>query len=259
MIYGNPSITIEDDQTDIVGMRRLVLSQMWQPSSWPLPLDQLDGQAPDAPEVPGAMGIVGKQTRRQSGALRTFWHYEGINGDGKDITFATRGNSPHYGFEPGFADVSIMQHPNIDQLLDAYDGQVMDTQVIWPRYVVGGSGGSGISSSIAFGGTGARSSGLNPGSSNNKINPMFGRDTYLSFQGGTYWYRYMVLDEAEIPQIEGQIFSASELPGRARNISGRDYLGVGAPYQRRGPVAIEVVEHYWLSGRGGWPKDLYGK
>jgi hypothetical protein len=88
---------------------------------------------------------------------------------------------------------------------------------------------------------------------------MFGRETYFTQQGGTYWFRYMVLDESEIPTIEGRIFTAAELPGRARNISGRNYLGAGAPYQRRGPAAIEVIEQYWLSDEGGWPKELYSK
>lgn len=245
MIYGTPSVTIEDDQTDIVGMRRLLLSQMWQPSDWPMSLDQLDAEGPDIPDIPAGMGLVGTQTRRQGGALRTFWHFEGINGDGKSVTFATRGNSPHYGFEPGFAEVPIQRHPNISQLLDDYDGQIVDNQVIWPLQIVGGTAQIGLSGGDA--------------SQQTKANPMFGRETYFAFQGGTYWYRYMVLDESEIPNIEGQIFAASDLPGRARNIGGRNYLGVGAPYQRRGPVAIEVIEQYWLSDEGGWPKEIYSK
>lgn len=255
MIYGTPTIIIEDDHTDQVGMRTLILSLMWQVSRWPMDLDQLDAEKPVAPEVPGGMWLIGSQTRRQGGALRTHWHYEGINGDGKSVTFKTRGNSPHYGFEPGFAELPIQQNSKISKLLDEFAGQPVDNQIFWPLELpetsTGQGGLSGGSTRIGFG-----SGGTTEGSK--KINPMFGRQSYFALQGGTYWYRYMATDERSIPHIEGKVFKATSLPGRARNVPGRDYLGVGAPYIRRGPAAIEVVEQYWLSDEGGWPKEIYG-
>lgn len=243
MIYGEPSITIEDDHTDLIGLRTLLLSQMWQPSSWPLAIDALDKEAPSAPEVPGGLWLIGRQRRRQGGVLREFWLYEGINGDGKTITFKTRGKSPHYGFDPGLSERPIQLHPKIESLLDKYEGQVIDNQIIWP---------------LNLSGTGATSGLQKSDSSDAKINPLFGRDSYLAFQGGTYWYRYMVQDEARIPDIIGKIFRSTELPGGAPRFSRRDWLGSGSPWQRRGPAAVEVVEQYLLSDEGGWPKEIYG-
>lgn len=243
MLYGKPEYNIEDDQTDQVGLRTLVMSKFWAVSRWPMSIEQLDAEGPEPPEVPGGMGLVGKQMRRNGGGLRTFWHFEGINGDGKSVTFKTRGNSPHYGFEPGFAEVSILRHPRIESMLDEFDGQLIDNQIIWPRVLSAGrQGRTGLDTSTQ-----------------EKINPLFGRDSYFSMQGGTYWYRYMAQDERAIPPIEGKIFSAGSLPGRARSVPGRNYLGVGAPYTRRGPAAIEVMEQYWLSDEGGWPKEIYGR
>lgn len=243
MIYGTPSVTIEDDHTDLVGLRTLLLSQMWQPSTWPLSMEALDSEAPDTPEVPGGLWIIGKQRRRQGGVLREFWLYEGINGDGKSVTFKTRGNSPHYGFDPGLSERPIQLHPKIENLLDKYEGQVLDNQVIWPLNL-SGSG---------------NTSGLQKNESGQAINPLFGRDSYLAFQGGMYWYRYMVRHEREVPNIIGKIFKSGSLPGGAPAFSGRDWLGSAAPWQRRGPAAVEVVEQYLLSDDGGWPKELYGR
>src|SRR5688500_4018639 len=103
MIYGEPTIKVDDDQTDRIGIRTLVLSRMWQPSRWPLTIEELDGEMPGVPEVPGGMLFVGRQTRRQGGAVRTHWSFEGIDGDGKSVTFRTRGNSLDFQFDPGFS------------------------------------------------------------------------------------------------------------------------------------------------------------
>ncbi len=258
MIYGTPSLTIEDDQTDIVGLRHLLVSRMWQPSRWPMSLEELDAEAPEEPGSGGGMSLIGTQRRRQGGVLRSFWLYEGINGDGKTVTFKTRGNSPHYGFDPGFSERPIQLHPKIDDLLDKYEGQVIDNQIIWP---------------LNLGDDGAGTSGLSRGNewqhvtgndrvgaaAASDVNPMFGRDSYLAFQGGTYFYRYMVANESEIPNIFGKIYGSGSLPGAAPRFGSRNWLGAGAQFLRRGPVAIEVVENYQLSDDGGWPKQIYGK
>ena len=69
MIYGTPGIHIEDDVTDRIGIRTLVLAQMWQASTWPLSMAELDAETPAAPEVPGGLLLMGRQTRRFGGGL----------------------------------------------------------------------------------------------------------------------------------------------------------------------------------------------
>jgi hypothetical protein len=246
MIYGTPEIYVEDDQTDQVGVRTLVLSLMWEASRWPMTIEELDAEEPEPPEVPGGMWLVGRQRRPNGGVMRTVWTFDGVNGNGKDVTFKTRGNSPHYGFDPGFAQLPIQVHPKINQWIDEFGGLVADDKIFWPRLI----------NSTSLGGGGA---GLNGrGAAQQKPNPLFGHDSYFGFQGGTYWYRYMVRSETEIPDILGKRFSSAALPGGAPRYAGRDWLGAGAPFQRRGPAAVEVMELYWLSEEGGWPKVIYG-
>jgi hypothetical protein len=242
MIYGTPIFKVEHDQTDQVGLRRLVLSKMWQASRGVISIEELDAEEPGAPEVPGGMGLIGRTRTAGGGVLRTAYVYEGINGNGKDVTFKGRGVSQHYGFEPGFSEVPIQVNPNIGKLLDEFQGQVLDSEIIWPLRLSSQSSGGGLG--------GAKVSSI-------KLNPMFGRTSYFSFQGGSYWYRYMARDESEIPNIIGKIFKGG-MPGRPPRIGGRDWLGAGAPFTRRGPAAIEVMELYWLSDDKGWPKEIYG-
>lgn len=244
MIYGNPIFRVEHDQTDQVGLRRLVLSKMWQASRGALSVEELDADEPPPPEVPGGLGLIGRTRTSANGVMHTAWTYEGINGNGKDVTFKERGVSQHYGFDPGFSEASILRHPKLRTpggLLDIFEGQPFDNEIVWPPYLSGKSGsGIGTSSKATEG----------------EVNPMYGQDTYLTFQGGTYWYRYMARDESEIPDIIGRLFGGG-LPGRPPRVGGRNWLCAGVPYTRRGPAAIEVMEHYWLSDDGGWPKAIY--
>jgi hypothetical protein len=247
MIYGTPSLNTEDDVTDRIGIRRIVKSLFWQSSFERPTQEQLDAEAPGIPPMPGGMALVGVQTRRNGGGMKTFWTFEGINGDGKTVTFKTRGNSPDYKFEPAFSERPIQLHPNFADLKTKYKGQLLDDEVIWPDTIQGTGGSSGLT-----------------GQSSQKAqsNPMFGEKTYFGIEG-TYTYRYCVTDESQVPAIEGKIFEAAELPGRARAFPGdqktkRNYMGVGAMYQRRGTI-IEVIETYWLSRAGGWNLAIYGK
>lgn len=239
MIYGTPPVNIADDQTDRLGIRTLLLSQDWKASRWPMPQAELDAEAPAVPEVPGGIWLIGKQTRPRGGGLRTLWTFEGIDGDGKSVTFKTRGNSPDYGFKPGFAEVSILLHPRIQELLDQYEGTVLDGEVIWLPTLSGSGPATGLG-----------------GSNTERPNPMFGQKGFLRIEG-IYSYRYLVRDESEIPDTEGRIFSSSQLPGRAKRYSNRNWIGAGADYDRCGPAAIKVAENYWLSGEGGWPAPTY--
>jgi hypothetical protein len=244
MIYGTPILRVEHDQTDQVGLRRLVLSKMWQASRGSLSIEALDAEEPSPPEVPGGLGLIGRSRTSSGGVIRTAWTYEGINGNGKDVTFKGRGVSQHYGFDPGFSEAPIQRHPKLRTaggLLETYEGEALDTEIIWPPYLSGKKS-SGVSGSAK--------------NSSAQVNPMYGQDTYFTFQGGIYWYRYMARDESEIPDIIGRLFIGG-LPGRPPRVSGRNWLCAGVPFQRRGPNAIEVMEHYWLSDDGGWPKAIY--
>jgi hypothetical protein len=238
MIYGDPQVHIDDDHTDRIGIRTLVLSRLWQPSRWPLSLAELDGEKPDVPGTPGGVIFIGEQTRRAPGALRTTWTFEGINGDGKSVTFKDRTNSPDYSFEPGFSQVSILKHPNFAALRDKYGGQVSDGQVTWPETVPGGAN----SGPVVGGGQG-------------KSNPLFGHDDFFRMEG-TYSFRYASTSMTEGMSNIGRIFSTSGLPGKPPTIAKRNWLKAPTPWQRRGPV-FEITEVYWLSGDGGWPPEIY--
>jgi len=238
MIYGNPQIHIEDDHTDRIGLRTLVLSQVWQPSRWPLSLAELDGEKPDIPPVPGGVAFIGEQTRRIRGALRTSWTFEGINGNGKSVTFKGRSNSPDFSFEPGFSQVSILKHPQWAALKAAWGAQVIDGQVIWPEFV-GTGGGAGPRKDDTAG----------------KPNPMFGHDDFFRIEG-TYSFRYASTGYGSAMQGVGKI--AKSLPGIPPPVQDdRNWLKAPSPVQRRGPV-YEITEVYWLSGAGGWPPQIYG-
>jgi hypothetical protein len=238
MIYGDPQVHIDDDHTDRIGIRTLVLSQLWQPSRWPLTLPELDDEKPDVPEVPGGVMFIGEQTRRVAGALRTTWTFEGINGDGKSVTFKDRANSPDYSFEPGFAQVSILKHPSWPHLRDAYGGQVIDGQVIWPEFI-GPSTASGPVKDDSAG----------------KPNPLFGHEDFFRLEG-TYSFRYASKDLGVAMQGIGYIVGAP--PGAPPPVGdGRNWLKAPTPWKRRGPV-LDITEVYWLSGAGGWPPQLYG-
>ncbi len=258
MIYGRPGIHVDDDQTDRIGIRTLRLSQMWQASRGDMSMVELDGEEPGAPDVPGGLWFIGRQRVRQGGVLRTSWTFEGVGGDGKDVTFKTRGNSPDFGFTPGFAELPIQRNPRFRKLRTDFEGSLLDSEVIWPEWLSDSntavdSGFSDVAAAIGLSGN------LRPttdASGGGRPNPMFGQQSYFALQGGTYWYRYAARSEGEIPQIEGKLFTSGSLPGAARSFANRNWLGVGAPYTRRGPV-VEVTEMYWLSEEGGWPKPIY--
>jgi hypothetical protein len=236
MIYGDPQIHIDDDHTDRIGIRTLVLSKLWQPSRWPLSLAELDGEKPDVPDVPAGVMFIGEQTRRANGALRTTWTFEGVNGDGKNVTFKDRTNSPDYSFEPGFSHVSITKHPKWATLKATYGGQVIDNQVIWPEFIAKSA-----------------SSGPVVNHSQGKPNPLFGHDDFLRMEG-TYSFRYASATLGIAMSGIGQI--ATNLPGQPPALPKRNWLKAPTHWQRRGPV-LEITEVYWLSGDGGWLAEIY--
>ena len=236
MIYGTPQIHIDDDQTDRIGIRTLVLSQIWQPSRWPLSLAELDGEKPGVPSVPGGVMFIGEQTRRMGGVLRTTWTFEGINGDGKSVTFKDRTNSIDYSFEPGFSQVPITKHPYWNNLNSKFGAQVTDGQVSWPDSVPStGSSGPVVSDSQG------------------KANPMFGQDDFFRMEG-TYSFRYAATTLGAALTGIGKI--TASLPGRPPTFPGRNWLKAPSPWRRRGPV-LEITEIYWLSGEGGWTAEIY--
>ena len=93
MIYGKPQLLIDSDSSDKIGIRTLIASMMWQPSQEGLSLAEIDAQRPGVPSVSGGVLLVGNETRRNGGAYKTSWTFEGIDGDGKSVTFKDRSNS----------------------------------------------------------------------------------------------------------------------------------------------------------------------
>lgn len=237
-IYGKPHLRRDNDLTDIVGLRTLVLSQLWQASRGDLTPLELDAEEPAPPAVSGGLLFIGKQTRREGGGLRTTWTFEGINGDGKSPTFRDRSNSIDYRFEPGFSEKSLLLLPNAQDLLDQFGGYVLDGRVIWPPTVPGEA-----------------NTGTKKQTDSGKPNPLFGRETFFAVEG-TYLFRYLSRDLPSQSGV-GKIHT-SGLPGKPpKDYTDRNWLKLPVSYQRRGPVH-ECLEGYWLSGAGGWPKEIYG-
>lgn len=245
MIYGSIPFHIDDDRTDIVGIRTITYSKIWQPSRWPLSIPELDAETPEPPEINAAMELVlGPVTSRINGGLRSAWTFRGVRGDGKGVTFKTRDTSTDYQFDPGFAQVPMAMHPDLAKLLDAYGGTVVDGQIFWPQDMPAASGSGGLS-------------GGSNKSSEKKKNPMFGQEHFLRLEG-TYTHRYVSPSLAAAEAGVGRIFQSGALPGRAPTYSDRDWLKAPAPYRSLGKMLYEITEIYWLSGVGGWPRPVYG-
>ena len=241
MIYGKPRAVRLNDVTDLIGIRTLVLSLLWQPSRPDLSDAEIDAEQPGAPEVSGGVLLVGSQTRQSEGALRTNWTFQGINGDGKSVTFRDRSNSLDYGFEPGFAQVSIQRHPKFQTLLKDYEGYPDNDgqHVLWPATLENTDGWGGLSAGL-----------------NTATNPMFGVNEFFQMEG-TYRYRYAALTLPDkVLASSGSIIVAGPPGEPPPLIDGRNWLMLPIQYHRRGPV-FDITEQYWLSGRGGWPAPVY--
>jgi hypothetical protein len=244
MIYGNPIVHTDNDTTDFIGIRTLVLSKIWQPTRDDLSQDEIDAERPSIPPVPGGVLLVGDQTRRLNGVMRSTWTFEGIQGDGKRVTFKDRNNSLDYRFEPGFSQVTMAYHPDIEKLLEEFGGYVVDGEVVWPSEMPpeDTSANKGLNSK--------KQTNRNP-------NPMWGHDSFFRMEG-TYRFRYAERDiPGDLFTRVGRIFQSGALPGRPPFVKDRDWLKLPPQYRRRGLI-FEIFEDYWLSGAGGWPEPIYG-
>ena len=239
MFYGTPTIHRDNDSTDLVGLRTLVLSQTWVPSSGALSQEQIDAEQPDIPGVSGGVLLVGEQTLQERGKMRTRWTFQGIKGNGKTVTFRDRSNSLDYQFDPSFAQVSIQRHPNFLNLIKTYGGQPSNDgqSVIWPTIYAASSNG------LTASGT-------------SQTNPMFGIQDYFRLEG-TYRFRYLSLALPSGILSPAQIVPSA--PGQPPPLQdGRNWLKLPVQYRRRGLI-FEIIEQYWLSGPGGWPLPVYNQ
>ena len=246
MIYGEKQIQIIQDTTDLIGVRVLVLSQIWQPSTSD-PLAVLI-EKPAPPPVPGGVILVGEQSLPSTGAMRTIWTFQGINGDGKSVTFKDRQHSIDFSFEPGFAQVPIQLHPRFKSLLAEFGGSPDNdgARVIWPTDDPADSTNNWMADAIKA------------ALDLNKTNPMYGVQDWFRMEG-TYRFRYAARDLPHgIYERAGTIIESKDLPGKPPKPSGRNWLFVPPPYRQRG-VIMDITEVYWLSGEGGWPKPVYAK
>ena len=247
MIYGKPQVRIVNDTTDFIGIRTLVLEQMWQPLSGAVNQADLDAEKPPVPVPAGGVLLVGEQCRPFGGAFKSTWTFQGIQGDGKSVTFKDRENSLDYSFEPGFSQIPIQLHPDFQSLLASYDGQPDNegARVIWPP-TLGGSGGQQI-------GLGAGA-----GAGNEKPNPMFGVQDYFRMEG-TYRHRYAGKTlPNDLFDDSGRAVPSKSLGGEPPELTeGRNWLKVPPTYRRRGAI-FEITEMFWLSGPRGWPVPVYG-
>lgn len=242
MIYGQNTAHLIRDVTDLIGVRTLILRQYWQVTSANASQADVDAATPSAPGTSGGMLIMGTQTLKERGRYATIWTYQGINGDGKSVTFKDRGNSLDYGFDPGFSQVPIHAHRDFLDLLEKYKGYPSNdgTTVIWPPDLEAKPGG-----------------GLSLGSQAPETNPMYGIQEYFEMEG-VYRYRYA---SRTLPGSlhAGVGFIASSLPGDPPTTDdGRNWLKAPTAFQRKGYI-YDITEFYWLSRRGGWPAPVYAK
>ena len=243
MIYGSNNVHSIKDSTDMIGIRTLILRQYWQATSTNPSQGELDGMKPGAPGVPGGMLLMGEQTMKERGRYATMWTYQGINGDGKSVTFKTRGNSFDYGFDPGFSQVPIQVHKDFMAMMDKYQGAPSNdgTTVLWQPELAASTGGS-----LSTQSTSAKTT-----------NPMYGIQAFFEMDG-VYRYRYAALT---LPgDIEAGVgYIAEGLPGIPPPLKDdRNWLKAPVAYQRKGYI-FDITEYYWLSRRGGWPEPVYRK
>lgn len=243
MLYGKASIHPVRDVTDLIGVRTLVLKQCWQVTAENPGQAEIDAAKPAAPGVPGGLTLMGDQTLKERGRFATLWTYQGINGNGKSVTFKNRQNSIDYGFDGGFAQVAIQLNKYFEQMRKQFGGWPSNdgTTILWPPTIPSGSSGGRAlkKDKPSEGGT----------------NPMYGIQAFFEMEG-IYRFRY-----AEIklpPDLEDGVgFIADTLPGEPPSLKdGRNWLKATAVYQRKG-VVHDITEYYWASRLGGWPDPVY--
>lgn len=245
MIYGVTSVHSVRDLTDLIGIRTLILRQYWQSTTANPSQAELDAMKPGAPGgVSGGVMLMGEQTLKERGRYATYWTYQGVNGDGRGVTFKDRNNSLDYGFEPGFAQIPIQVVKEFPKMLDRFEGYPSNdgTTVIWPPTLSGESTGGGLSLSD---------------NTETETNPMFGIQTAFEMEG-IYRFRYAA---RELPKnlLTGVGYIASNLPGIPPMLDeGRNWLKATPGYNRKG-VVFDITEYYWASRRGGWPEPVYRK
>lgn len=263
-IIGKFRVKVHDDQTDLIGIRTLILSQVWQAEAGRTTPDDLDEQAPPVPAAPRRMEFIGKQRRPWGGGLREFWTYTGL---GDESLVKRLGKSNDYHFEPAFAQLPLLQHRNIADLLGSFGGAVVDTQIVWPPLLGGGGSASGgavrqepnpfskgsVSPSSTSGRLGL--SGGGSGGGGGEPNPMAGRQDYFGF-GGTYHYRYVADNLDGLMKKGVRIVSADRLPGKAPSFGDRNYLVGPEGYEKHAGFFAITIQG-WLSDEGGWNPYIY--
>ena len=241
MIYGTTNVHAVRDVTDLIGIRTLILRQYWQAAATNPSQSELDGMKPGIPGVPGGLMLMGEQTMKERGRYQTLWTFQGINGDGKEVTFKTRGKSIDYGFEPGFSQVPIQQHKDYEAMQVKFQGYPGNdgTTVIWPPNLAA-TAGTGLSTKNQTAGA---------------INPMYGFQAFFEMDG-VYRYRYAAISLPGNLE-EGVGFISTNLPGKPPALKdGRNWLKAPTAYELKGYV-YDITEYYWLSRRGGWPEPIY--
>lgn len=241
MIHGANNVHIVRDVTDLIGIRVLILRQYWQCDLDRPSQADIDALKPSAPRVPGGLIIMGEQTMKERGRYATLWTYQGINGDGKSVTFKDRRNSIDYGFDPGFAQVPIQVNKNFAQMLEKFQGYPSNdgTTVIWPPQL-SDEAGSPLDKKA---------------SASSNLNPMFGIQAVFEMEG-VYRHRYASRDLPSDLQ-RGVGYIAASLPGKPPALTdGRNWLKAPVAYQRKGSI-YDITEYYWMSRRGGWPEPVY--
>jgi hypothetical protein len=246
--YGTSRPKIESDETDQLGIRTIVLAQKWAVASQgenPT-IEEVLSSAPQGPVLFGYLPLK-PRTTPEGGGFVTRWTYgmEGQSDSNGNGGLKGRGQSNVCRFEPGFSDQTLLRHPDLKKYLSQYGmtvskgGEIDFAQVIPAAQVAGLGGVQAIGS---------------------QINPMYGRKTFLSFQGGTWTYSYAVKKlPANLYANVGKVIKTP--PVIKEKFADRDWLTAPPAFNLRGTGEAgdiyQIDEHYLLSEEGGWPREVY--
>ena len=233
-VYGEFKPWIEQEETDRLGVSRIVLCQKWAneaPRSREAPLDILPFNIPQVRFLSGQQGGVKFGTAQ--------WFFEGAE---PNAPLNPDGEQYEYSFDGSFNQEPIQSHPNLQFLLDTYGGTVdADGDIRWelnlPDSAKGRVGGLRL-----------------PKTKDGKPkNPLFGTESWLAL--GAVWsitYAVRALPDDLLDDVGCIVTPRGNPPTPAD----RNWLKMAPVGRKRGNVG-QVTERFMLSGIGGWVPDVY--
>jgi hypothetical protein len=171
----------------------------------------------------------------------------GGGGGGGSIGLKGKQESTVCSFDGALSDETLLKHPDLQTFITKYGMTISQTgDFSFPQW---------MPSTSASANGGAHNSGKLP-------NPLYGSKTFLDFKLGTWTHSYASRGmPSNIYSAVGKIIRS--VPPFSTTFPDRDWL-VGLPtFSIRGQgtkledTIYQIDDHYLLSVRGGWPKEIY--